>query len=54
MFTNEYRDYRDITPSTRMAVNNPSLVASDGLHAAGLEYAKWAAMLKSKMLALVQ
>ncbi len=47
-------DYTDITPSTRMAVNNPSLVASDGLHPSGLEYAKWAAMLKAKMLAFVQ
>jgi lysophospholipase L1-like esterase len=49
-----YIDYTDITPSTRMAVNNPSLVATDGLHPSGLEYAKWAAMLKVKMLPLVQ
>jgi lysophospholipase L1-like esterase len=47
-------DYTDITPSTRMAVNNPSLVAADGLHPSGLEYAKWANMLKGKMLYLVQ
>ncbi len=47
-------DYTDITPSTRMAVNNPSLVAADGLHPSGLEYAKWAALVKTKMLALVQ
>jgi lysophospholipase L1-like esterase len=47
-------DYTDITPSTRMAANNPNLVAADGLHPSGLEYAKWAAMLKVKMLALVQ
>jgi lysophospholipase L1-like esterase len=47
-------DYTDITPSTRMAISNPNLVASDGLHPSGIEYAKWAAMLKAKMLALVQ
>ena len=47
-------DYTDITPSTRMAATNPSLVAPDGLHPSGLEYAKWAVMLKVKMLALVQ
>jgi lysophospholipase L1-like esterase len=47
-------DYTDITLSTRMAVNNPNLVAADGLHPSGIEYAKWAAMLKLKMLALVQ
>jgi lysophospholipase L1-like esterase len=47
-------DYTDITPSTRMAVNNPALVANDGLHPSGLEYAKWSAMLKPKMLPLVQ
>ncbi len=47
-------DYTDITPSTRMAINNPALVANDGLHPSGLEYAKWAIMLKAKMLPLVQ
>lgn len=47
-------DYTYITPSTRMAANNPNLVAADGLHPSGLEYPKWAAMLKGKMLALVQ
>jgi lysophospholipase L1-like esterase len=47
-------DYTDITPSTRMAVNNPSLIASDGLHPSSIEYAKWAAMLKTKMWALVK
>jgi lysophospholipase L1-like esterase len=47
-------DYTDITPSTRLAATNPSLVAADGLHPSGLEYAKWAAMLKPKMLPFVQ
>jgi lysophospholipase L1-like esterase len=47
-------DYTDITSSTRMAANNPNLVATDGLHPSGLEYAKWAAMLEAKMITLVQ
>jgi lysophospholipase L1-like esterase len=47
-------NYTDITPSTRMAATDPSLVASDGLHPSGIEYAKWAARLKVKMLPLVQ
>ena len=37
--------YTDITPFTREAKNNPSLVAIDGLHPSGKEYAKWAALL---------
>jgi lysophospholipase L1-like esterase len=47
-------NYTDITPSTRMAITNPSLVASDGLHPSKIEYAKWANMLLPKMLPLVQ
>jgi lysophospholipase L1-like esterase len=47
-------DYTDITTSTRLATINPSLVAGDGLHPSGIEYAKWAAMLKVKMLPQVQ
>ena len=35
----------DITPSTRLATQDPSLVAADGLHPSGKEYAKWAAEL---------
>jgi lysophospholipase L1-like esterase len=37
--------YIDITPSTRQAESDPSLVAYDGLHPSGKEYAKWAKML---------
>lgn len=37
--------YIDITPSTRQAANDPSLIASDGLHPSGKEYAVWARML---------
>jgi lysophospholipase L1-like esterase len=47
-------NYTDITPSTREAINDPSLVAPDGLHPSGKEYAKWANMLQTKMLPLVK
>lgn len=33
--------YADITEGSRMATTNSSLVADDGLHPSGLEYAKW-------------
>ena len=35
-------NYVDITPGTREAVNDLSLMARDGLHPSGKEYAKWA------------
>jgi lysophospholipase L1-like esterase len=41
--------YTDITPSSREAETNPSLIAGDGLHPSGLEYKKWAAMLAPKI-----
>jgi lysophospholipase L1-like esterase len=37
--------YIDITPSTRQAAFDPTLIASDGLHPSGKEYRKWAEML---------
>ena len=37
--------YLDITPSSREALTNPTLVASDGLHPSGSEYRKWAIQL---------
>ncbi|HEX5154652.1 MAG TPA: SGNH/GDSL hydrolase family protein [Parafilimonas sp.] len=37
--------YTDITPLTREAKNDASLIAIDGLHPSGKEYAKWAALL---------
>lgn len=37
--------YIDITPATRQAVSDASLVANDGLHPSGKEYAVWANML---------
>ena len=41
--------YIDITPSTRQAANNASLIAKDGLHPSGKEYAVWAGMLAPVM-----
>ena len=37
--------YTDITPFTREAKTDASLIAIDGLHPSGKEYAKWAAAL---------
>jgi len=37
--------YIDITPSTRMALTDRSLLAADGLHPSPKEYKKWATML---------
>jgi lysophospholipase L1-like esterase len=41
--------YIDITPSTRMAATDLSLVATDGLHPSGKEYNKWAVLLAAVM-----
>ena len=41
--------YLDITPSTRLALNDPSLIAFDGLHPSGKEYGIWASMLAPMM-----
>jgi lysophospholipase L1-like esterase len=38
-------NYIDITPWTREAANDPSLLALDGLHPSAKEYARWAAKL---------
>lgn len=43
-------NYLDITPSTREALNDPSLLAGDGLHPSGKEYKKWAERLGAMML----
>ena len=37
--------YVDITPFTREAKSDPSLLASDGLHPSGKDYSRWAALL---------
>jgi lysophospholipase L1-like esterase len=34
--------YIDVTPISRRAVNDPSLIAADGLHPSGKMYAEWA------------
>lgn len=46
--------YLDITPSTREAKTNPLLLAGDGLHPSGLEYAKWANRLFSLVLPVLK
>lgn len=46
--------YLDITPSTREATSDPSLVAGDGLHPSGKEYKKWAERLGLLMKAVLQ
>ncbi len=38
--------YFDITPDTREAANDPTLIAADGLHPSAREYLKWAIELK--------
>ncbi|RAJ83266.1 lysophospholipase L1-like esterase [Chitinophaga dinghuensis] len=37
--------YIDITPFTREAVNDPTLVATDGLHPSGKDYQRWAKLV---------
>lgn len=37
--------YIDITPNTRAAKDNPSLITTDGLHPSGKAYSEWAAMI---------
>jgi lysophospholipase L1-like esterase len=37
--------YVDITPSTREALHDPSLIAVDGLHLSGKLYARWIEMI---------
>lgn len=34
--------YVDVTPVSRLAANDPALIASDGLHPSGKMYAEWA------------
>jgi lysophospholipase L1-like esterase len=36
--------YVDITPGSRLAADDPSLIAADGLHPSGKMYAEWAAL----------
>ena len=46
--------YVDITPISREAKNDPSLVAGDGLHPSGLQYKKWVALLAPAMQQVLQ
>ncbi len=46
--------YLDITPSTRDARYDLSLLANDGLHPSGLEYKKWAYRLGPLMLPVLK
>ena len=46
--------YIDITPWTREAVNDLSLVAADGLHPSAKEYKRWSEKLADKIKAIIQ
>ena len=41
--------FLDITPGTRQAGNDPSLLAADRLHPSGKEYARWSERLAERM-----
>lgn len=45
--------YIDITPLTREAAQNTNLVASDGLHPAAADYARWAKKLSEKVVEIL-
>jgi len=40
--TNAGINYLDITPASRLAANDKTLIATDGLHPSGLQYKLWA------------
>lgn len=46
--------YIDITPASREAATNPSLIASDNLHPSGLQYKKWAELLAPAIKKVLQ
>jgi lysophospholipase L1-like esterase len=46
--------YLDITADSRQALNDGSLIASDGLHFSGKEYAVWAGKLELLMKAIMK
>lgn len=51
MIAEKYKvHYVDITPDTRKAANDPSLLTADGLHPSGKEYKIWA----ERIAALIQ
>ena len=47
-------NYIDITPLTREAANDLSLIASDGLHPSAKEYKRWSEKLADKIKPLIQ
>ncbi len=47
-------NYLDITPVSREAKNDPSLIANDGLHPSGLQYKRWADLLVPMMKKVLQ
>lgn len=47
-------NYIDITPWTREAANDRSLIAADGLHPSAKEYKRWSEKLADKIKALIQ
>lgn len=47
-------NYLDITPSTREAKNDASLLAPDGLHPSGKEYLKWSERLAQLMVSVLR
>ena len=47
-------NYTDITPSSRMAATDRTLLAADSLHPSGKEYLKWANFLSPKILPFLQ
>jgi lysophospholipase L1-like esterase len=51
----QYRvHYIDITPWTREAINDPSLIAGDGLHPSAIEYKRWSGSLADKIKAIIK
>jgi lysophospholipase L1-like esterase len=45
--------YVDITPSSRQAATDPTLIAEDGLHPSGQMYTAWAALALPEALQAV-
>lgn len=46
--------YIDVTPVSRDAKNDPSLIAIDGLHPSGIQYKKWSDLLAPVILKEIQ
>lgn len=45
--------YIDITPGTREAAHDPSLLAADGLHPSGKEYNRWARQVAERFKSVI-